>query len=162
MGKYEGTTAEIQLTQGKVALVDADDFVRVSKYKWQAKRTSNDKGWYVARTAYNPKRTVFLSRFILDAPDDLEVDHVSLDGLDNRRGNLRLCTRGQNCRNRLPYASSGFKGVYPNRYGWAAKIRYNKRLKHLGTFKTKEEAAAVYDAAAKSLDPQFARTNGLG
>jgi hypothetical protein len=43
------------------------------------------------------------------------VDHENGDGLDNRRANLRIATRAQNCANKKKYVtkkSSRYNGVY--------------------------------------------------
>ena len=44
--------------------------------------------------------------------------------------------------------SSGYKGVYPKRKRWSAKIHVNGKNVNIGCFATKEEAARAYDAAA--------------
>lgn len=55
--------------------------------------------------------------------------------------------------------SSQYKGVYKKRSRWAARIAVNGETTWLGTFKTEEEAARAYDAAAKRLHGEFARLN---
>lgn len=146
---------EIPLSQGKVALVDAEDYERVSKYKWFANR----RGvlWYAIRT---DGRTS-LHCFLMDAPKHLLVDHKNGDGLDCRRKNMRVATKAQNGMNRRIAAdnTSGFKGVYRRGKKWAAQIYLNKERHYLGAWQTPEEAARAYDEAAKRLFGEFARLN---
>lgn len=95
----------------------------------------------------------------LSAGDTCLVDHINRNPLDNRRSNLRLCSISQNNMNRQATSRSGFKGVSPNGSGWAAHIKRDRKVRHLGTYRTKEEAARAYDAAAKSLFGEFAFLN---
>jgi hypothetical protein len=79
---------------------------------------------------------------------------------------MRICTYSQNSQNkRLREDSrSGYKGVYvgPNGGRFQAYIRKPNSPKHrikLGTYETAEEAARVYDKAAKELFGEFAYFN---
>lgn len=153
---------EIELTQGKVALVDDADYERVSRHKWCASR--NGRTWYAIRREYNPKpKQVFLHRFILDAPDSAEVDHKDGNGLNCQRDNLRLATHAQNQRNqkRRVTNKSGYKGVswYGRDKKWRAVIGIGGKVKTLGCYATAEEAARAYDEAARELFGEFAKTN---
>lgn len=76
----------IELTQGKVALVDDCDAEACSFHTWHAKRTK--RGVYYAGTNIKAgKRYNWTSmhRFIMRPPDGLEVDHIDGDGLNNLR-----------------------------------------------------------------------------
>jgi hypothetical protein len=53
-----------------------------------------------AKIRTKDKKTILLHRFLMNPPSDLEVDHLNCYGLDNRRENLRVCTRAENAKNR--------------------------------------------------------------
>jgi hypothetical protein len=86
-----------------------------------------------------------------------DLDHVNGDQTDNRIDNLRPATRQQNCANSRPRRAnkSGFKGVHLHRRTgkWRAVIR----SRHLGLFKTPEEAHSAYCVAARNLFGEFWR-----
>lgn len=92
-------------------------------------------------------------------PDGMVTDHINGDTLDNRRDNLRLCTRTQNNYNRRTNTenATGFKGVSKRPSGrFRACIKIDGVNKNLGTYDTPEEANAVYVEAAKRIAGNFA------
>ena len=151
---------KIELTQGKFAMVDDDDFERVSQYKWQL--TKGNSTFYGTRTV--KRKNIYLHRFILDVKDrNIFVDHKDHDGLNNMRSNLRLCNARQNCANRLKSIglSSKFKGVTwdKKRRKWKSKIKINYKTINLGCFNTEIEAAISYNNAARLHFGEFAHLN---
>ena len=159
----------IPLTQGFRAIVDDEDFDRVSRYKWIA-WTKKENGRivqvYASRTFRRPngkQRTEQLHRFILDIWDERHVDHINRDALDCSRDNMRTCTNQQNNYNKGKRrdSTSGYKGVswYP-RYGkWVVRIGFGKSRRFLGYFTSPEAAALAYNEAAKKLHGDFAVLN---
>ncbi len=95
-----------------------------------------------------------------DIPSNLDVDHINGNALDNRRLNLRVCTRSQNLQNTMKRKrnSSGFKGVcwHKGANKYMATINHNKVSHYLGLFETAEKAHAAYVAAARELNGEFA------
>jgi hypothetical protein len=94
------------------------------------------------------------------------VDHVNHDTLDNRRSNLRLCTRIENGRNRRANVgpqSSEYKGVQWVKADrrWKAQICVDKRPITVGSFGSEIEAAVAYNAAATRYFGEFALLNIL-
>lgn len=91
----------------------------------------------------------------------LVVDHINHDKNDNRRENLRVCTRRENMLNQQTRSDSktGLKGVLNRRGRYYAYIKLEGRQEHLGVFSTKEEAAMAYDTAARKVYGEFACTN---
>ena len=141
----------IPLTQGKVAVIDDDDLELVSKYNW----------YYLPNgyAANKTKKTIYMHRLIAGTPDDMETDHINGDKLDNRRCNLRICTKQDNMRNRDKQNNNttGYKGVYKTTGSekWRAQIVINRKAKHLGLFDTREEAAQAYREAEKKYFGEF-------
>lgn len=86
-----------------------------------------------------------------------EIDHINDDGKDNRLSNLRECTREQNTGRARRENMHGYRGI-----SWCSKDkRYRAKCRHqwLGQFRTPEEAAMAYDAAARRAYGEFARLN---
>jgi len=153
----------IPLSQDKFAIVDAEDYEWLSNYKWCASRKK--RVFYARRNERRTRRQIIMHRFILNAPKGLFVDHINHNGLDNRRSNLRLCTRTENNRNRRPNVqpnqSSKYKGVSfdKKRNLFRAFIYRNKKQYYLGSFKNETDAAKAYDKKAKELFGEFAYLN---
>lgn len=161
----------IELTKGKIALVDDEDFERVSKLKWYpvcgARYASTVLYRYLGKYKYQ-HINIRLHRFImgLTQRDIMDVDHINHNGLDNRKTNLRICSRSQNSANsRLSKDStSGFKGVYWHapRRKWRARICKDGKRINLGTFADKKDAALAYNNKAMELFGEFACLNKIG
>jgi hypothetical protein len=149
----------IPLTQGKFAIVDAEDYDRLSKYKWCA---AKDGETFYAQRGSNGT-TILMHREIMHAPKGMICDHIDHNGLYNRKSNLRLCTNAQNQYNKRPKkdCASRYKGVILRRdcKRWRAQIGYNRKRIHLGDFDDQMEAAMAYDDKAVELFGEFAWLN---
>lgn len=156
--------SEIPLTQGYVALVDDEDYDRVNQFKWSAHVQSHTVYAVRSLPRINGKQPFErMHRFILDAPDGMEVDHKNGNGWDNTRANLRLATRAENRRNkrRSRNNTSAFIGVYwdKDRNKWRAKVNVNRKQMYAGLFDSPEEAARARDKLALELHGEFAMLN---
>jgi hypothetical protein len=153
----------IDLTKGAKAIVDADDYKVLSSKKWYL----SDKG-YAERTEKNLKGQTIkikMHREILKTPKGVFTDHINGNKLDNRRSNIRLCTKAQNACNRgLPKNNtSGHKGVcwYAPKEMWKAYIMKNRKQILLGYYANLTEASSAYNKASLLLHGQFSKPNVL-
>ena len=162
--KFGYTYRKICLDEGKWTILDPQDYYRYGCFKWCI--GGNKNKYYAIRGQiidHDCIKLVSLHRLIMDAPKGVLVDHRNGDSLDNRRANLRLATRAQNCCNvrKRKNTSSRFKGVSfrKNRGKWAAYIGVAGKRISLGYFDSEIEAAKAYDEAAKKYRGEFARLN---
>ena len=156
----------IQLTQGKQAVIDDRDYEYLSSWKWCAHSPKPGK-WYAVRSqtiGFMKRIQIKMHRLILSAPNGIHVDHINGNGLDNRRDNIRLCNNTQNnynSRKQSRITTSNFKGVSFDRESrkWSAHITIVGKRVRIGRFVSEVEAARAYDAEARRLYGEFARTN---
>lgn len=154
---------EIPLSMGLVALVDDDDYEFIAQWRWLADR----RGGVVRNTAYARRADdgAYMHRVIMAATQGQLIDHISGDGLDNRRDNLRRADAlGNSVNVRRPPSRSGLRGVYQRRPGfaWRMQIRVEGKNRTFCGFATAEDAARAYDAKAKELFGEFAVLNFPG
>jgi hypothetical protein len=163
--KFGYTFRRICLGDGEWTILDAEDYYRFGNLKWCI--AANKYTFYAVRFVKTERRqikSVKLHREIMNAPAGLLVDHRNGDGLDNRRGNLRLATHSQNacnCRRNKSKTSSRFVGVnFKKRENcWCAQINYQGKAHWLGRFTSEADAARAYDTAARKYHGEFARLN---
>jgi hypothetical protein len=107
-------------------------------------------------------RIVYLLQKGILSTKEQPIDHINQNKLDNRIDNLRLTTPNKNMANRkLKPNKSGYRGVYPHFDKWIAQICIKGKVKALGRFITKEEAALAYNQAALELWGDDAEVNEL-
>lgn len=145
-------TRKVKLSNGKYAIVDVSDYASVSKLSWHFRM-----GY---ATRWNGDS---MHRILMKPEGRLEVDHINGDRLDNRRSNLRVCTRSQNMRNRktATRTKSGFKGVawHKGNKKWIAHLKTGGKTIHLGYFTDKKKAALAYNNGAIIHHKEFANLN---
>lgn len=148
----------IPLGRRLFAIIDKTDYKLVSQYNWFAIKVKNR--WYAIRNVSRGKMQ-YMHQFLIGTEKGEMVDHEDLDGLNNRRSNLRKCTFAQNNANRKARidAPFGLKGVRQRGKRFQAYITFNKKQFHFGMHSTAEEAALAYDFAARMCFSEFARTN---
>lgn len=133
------------------------------KGKIHVKRFNGIEYAYINKKYKGKTTTYLLHRMLMETflkrklDKSEKIDHINGNTLDNRLKNLRICSHTENMRNRK---TSGFKGVSKTASGkYRARITVNNKELHLGSFKSKEEAAKAYNEAANKYYGVFARLN---
>lgn len=156
---------KIPLSKGQFALVDDDDFDAVSALKWHWSYGYAVHTEYLGGGRSKPRyKSLRMHRFIMDAINGMDVDHINHNPLDNRRSNLRVCTRGQNRSNSLKRKGvSRYKGVSwaKARGRWVAQIRKDGKCHEIIATTDEREAALYYDIAAQLFHGHYACVNGV-
>ena len=155
----------IKFSQGKVALVDDEDFEWLNKWKWHFHNKIAERTIWLKDKKTCKK--VRMHNVIINPSLGKVVDHINRNRLDNRKSNLRIATNQENQRNRGVSKSniSGYKGVHfkkrGNWYGYYVQIKISYKPIHLGVYRTAKEAALVYNLAAKKYFGEFAVLNEI-
>lgn len=155
---------EIALQNGRgVTVIDSADRGLVEQFKWWIKR--GPRAIYATTRCARSGFSTSLHRHIsgLLPNDPMMVDHINGDGLDNRRSNLRVCSRADNAHNSRfrRISCAGYRGVDMHGRRYRAKIMADRIYFTIGIFDDALTAAAVYDAAAILLHGEFATINGV-
>ena len=133
-------------------IVDDKDYYKLKRYSWWF----NTNTYVVGKIN---KKSLLLSRFIMNCPKNKIVDHINGNRLDNRKSNLRIITRAENAQNKLSKinGSSKYIGVSYNKNlsQWKASITYNRTEMYLGRYSTELEAVHARDIKAKELNKTF-------
>lgn len=155
----------IVLPGGNAVVFDAADRPLLSGWTWNEASTANrERGYALGVRRVNGRHIrVSMSRLLLGVHDDRVVDHINGDTLDNRRCNLRVCSRTENMRNRKrpKNNTSGFKGVTSKKTPgvFEVQIQVGRRVIRVGAFRSAIVAAVAYDQAAIQHHGEFARLN---
>jgi hypothetical protein len=142
---------EIDLSRGKVAIVDESVYKELKEYSWYADKSQNkSREVYYARGKINGK-PVYMHRYIIKAKNGMVVDHINGNTLDNRKENLREVTQRANLQNKIIKRTSKYPGVCYDSHNkrWKARIDINGKEIHLGAFKDEKQAAKCYQDALK-------------
>jgi hypothetical protein len=147
----------ILLNQGRFVIVDSADYEKLIQHNWTVRMTPV----YVARTEKG--KTIYMHNEVMQPQSGFIVDHKDHNSLNNSRTNLRMGTISQNNCNRKKRqgCTSKYKGVhFHKRSGkWMASIKSENKRIFLGQFDNEEDAARVYDEAAKVYHGEFAVLN---
>lgn len=147
----EGEIAKVHLYNKNgdciaIGIMDSEDVSLVSHLRM------GYKAGYVRCIISNSER-VFLHRIVMNCPNDKFVDHINGNTLDNRKCNLRICSHKENIRN----MAKKNRGVAKNKTGsYIARICYNYKSIHIGTYNTFDEAQEARYKAELQYFGEFA------
>lgn len=129
----------------------------------ETERVRTSQYWFLSKARMNCHKAVYLLFYNSDIQEGMQIDHIDGNTMNNKISNLRLVTRSQNQMNRKVSKASktGHKGVTVDvlksgKCRYNAVITANKRTRHLGRFKTLQEAVNAYQIAAKVYHREFA------
>lgn len=135
----EGETKE-----GEKFIIDKEDFEKIKNYQWHSHYVNRKKN-YVS-CIFNGKR-LYIHRIIMNClEEDKVVDHIDGNPLNNRKNNLRICTKAENSRNLCLYDSE-LRGISIRGNSYGAKITFNGKNIWLGSFASLEDAQKARDNA---------------
>ena len=125
-------------------LIDVEDIEAIQQRRWHVSKTASRRAgaqFVVGSAAKSDEPYVLLHRYLLNPPDDKQIDHIDGQPLNNRRSNLRIVTLQQNTWNRV-----AAKGCYWHKGAkkWQAYITVNGLRSYLSYHDTEEEAHAAY------------------
>jgi hypothetical protein len=153
--------AYIELSQGHYAIIDRDMLPLVMQHTWSV---STKDGYQWAQTSFRQqgvKQTLKLHHLIMGKPlKGYCVDHINGNALDNRRANLRSCTRQENTYNQTKVRGEvGYRGITKVGSRYRAMISHQGKRISLGSFATAKEAAEAYNQAASTYRGEYAALN---
>lgn len=145
---------------GHKVLIDDDFWPYFREFNWFIGPNLNYVTRNGCRDATGKRISFLLHREVLgigrkcDYP--FEVDHINGNKFDNRKENLRICTRTQNCQNsiRKP-GDSGFMGVHKDRNKWRVQVRFRGKSISLGAYDDLELAKTIRLRAEKVFYEEF-------
>lgn len=150
-----------RLSDGTTFLFDADLFDKIKDIKWYVSyRNGTGKPMYIINRYGKP-----LHQVLFNKKSGFELDHISLDTLDNRRCNVRFCTHQQNQINQPLQRNntSGVSGVsyYPARKKYRARIKISQHEIHLGYYNTFQEAVQARNVGMECMFGEYGRYNNV-
>lgn len=144
-------------------LINTQDMVKVSCVKWCLKYDKTIKNYYArawTRGNFKTRKQILLHRFIMNCPDDKEVDHINKNTLDNRRENLRCIEQISNAQNKGFYSNnkSGYKYIYWNKINqtYVCEIKRYKQI----IFRTTSKLLKDIIAKRNSFIEEYNKENG--
>ncbi len=140
--------------------VDAEFMPILALYTWHVLKSKKTYYAYTNVKLGNKKFALSMHR-LLTGMRDVEIDHKNRNGLDNRKENLRYCTRAQNSINHVRKNKYGYRGVHKPKgtSKFAMQIKIGETRIHRYGFKTAADAAREYDRLSKEHHGEFGIRN---
>lgn len=134
--------------------VDIEDIEKIKELKWHVNKNHKNGRFDVyafERNNFANRKYIALSRYLMNCTGNIEVDHINHNTLDNRKQNLRICTKFKNQQNKTNN-TSGYIGIVwdKSRNKWKATVEYKCKRYNLGRFETKEEAIIARENFVKN------------
>jgi hypothetical protein len=142
-------------SKGNEFWFDLEDYNLIKDYCWFKHRE-----YFQARQSGNDKH-IFLHKLIMnDFENTMDIDHIDTNRkYNNRKSNLRVAKRIENCRNRKlnKNNTSGVTGVYwvSREQKWRATIKVNYKRIELGDFDDFDKAVKARKDAEKIYFKNF-------
>lgn len=138
--------------KGEEFWFDLEDYDKIKNYCWY----KNDDGYIIFKS---DNEYIRMHRLVMNAPNDMEVDHIYHQTYDNRKSELRLVTDSQNSINQIisKNNTSGVKGVsWDNKNEkWRARITVNNKGIWLGRFDNFEDAVYAREQAEEEYFGEY-------
>lgn len=131
-----GEITKLITIKNEEILIDASDYNSIKNYYWSL----NSQGYVISVINGKHKR---LHLFLVNKPNNTDVDHINGNKLDNRRCNLRICSHKENSRNVKVSKNNkiGHLGISITKYGrYRARIMVDGKEIRLGNYKNIEDA----------------------
>lgn len=143
---YKGLSEQKEVARAKI---NKEDYSKIKDYKVGL----NKLGYPVV--GINGKM-ICLHQLILGKKTGHDIDHINGIKIDNRKQNLRHCTRSQNLMNQRDV-----KGYYwhKQRNKWHARIYINKKQINLGLFKNEQDAIRAREQGEIKYFKEFRYNN---
>ena len=147
----------IPLTKNQFALVDDESFDYLNQWKWKL----DSKGYAVRQTSRKlpPRKNIYMHREIVKTPEGMFTDHKNFNRLDNRKENLRICTKRQNQIHQFNSRNkTGYRGISWNERdkAWVVQISTELGIVKRKQVKDKELAIQIYKELSKEYYGEFA------
>lgn len=146
-------------SDGNEFYFDLDDYDKIKNICWSITTNGYLVGWECG-ICY-----LFHRKIYSELSSEFDIDHINHNKLDNRKNNLRVCTRSQNLMNRDSEIKSytGIRGVQYHkknkRYG--SFIYVNKKKIKLGYFKDIEDAINARKQAEEKYFGEYSYDNSM-